>query len=211
MTSLYIFRAYLLTFTDKNHEMLEQVDEARKEKLPAQHESPLSMIAPMAVLTLLAVFSWVANAPWSHTFSDLLGSIGAVHETIHLEVAILGFAASLLGFLVALFLYWFKGDTFIRRLNIGPLHRLLKQKYYIDYLYENIIISRLFYGNFAKFLESKFDSGVIDSSVNLVGFFGRNIGKPLSRLQSGNIQFYMAMFFIGIILIFAVYFAELGG
>ncbi|MFL2640792.1 MAG: NADH-quinone oxidoreductase subunit L [Dehalococcoidia bacterium] len=210
LTSLYIFRAYFLTFTDKKHLMLDEIDDNREEKLLAKHESPLSMVAPMAILTVLACFSWVVNSPWFHVFADVLGSLGAEHESIHLEVAVLGFSSSLLGLLVALSLYWFNGDKFIRRLNFGPLHKLVKQKYYIDYLFENIIVSRLFYSKFAKFLESKFDSGVIDSSVNLVGFLGRNIGRPLSRLQSGNIQFYMAVFSTGMIIIFAIYFIELG-
>ena len=46
--------------------------------------------------------------------------------------------------------------------------------------------------------------------MNLVGFFGRNIGKPLARLQSGNIQFYMALFSTGVVFMLALYFIELG-
>ena len=112
--------------------------------------------------------------------------------------------------MIALALYSLNGYQFIQRFNITFLHRLLREKYYIDYIYENVIVRRLFYAKLANFLESKFDSGVIDSSVNLVGFFGRNIGRPLARLQSGNIQFYMALFSTGVIFMLALYFIELG-
>tara|TARA_B100000029_G_scaffold334959_1_gene327054 strand:+ start:2735 stop:4693 length:1959 start_codon:yes stop_codon:yes gene_type:complete len=210
LTSLYIFRAYFLTFTDKNRVMLDEINNDEMEIFPAKHESPFSMIAPMAILAFLGIASWIVNAPWYHGFTNILGSLGAVHESIHLEIALLGFGASLSGFMIALALYSLNGDQFIQRFNITFLHRLLREKYYIDYIYENVIVSRLFYGKLANFLESKFDSGVIDSSVNLVGFFGRNIGKPLARLQSGNIQFYMALFSTGVVFMLALYFIELG-
>ena len=112
--------------------MLDVRNNDETEIFPAKHESPLSMVAPMAILAFLGVASWVVNAPWYHGLTNILGSLGAVHESIHLEIALLGFGASLSGFMIALALYSLNGDQFIRRFNITFLHRLLRETILID-------------------------------------------------------------------------------
>ena len=51
---------------------------------------------------------------------------------------------------------------------------------------------------------------LVDYIVNTVGLVGRNIGRPLSRIQSGQIQMYMLFFLVGITFLFFMYFIGAG-
>ena len=78
------------------------------------------MVAPMAILAFLGIASWIVNAPWYHGFTNILGSLGAVHESIHLEIALLGFGSPILIISGILFGQWL--GTLISVISIKMLH-----------------------------------------------------------------------------------------
>ena len=88
----------------------------------------------------------------------------------------------------------------MHRLYPGPIHTLLTQKYYVDALYEGIIVRRGFYRAFAG-LTNWLDRRIVDGAVDLVGWFFRNIGSVVGRLQTGQTQAYATGVALGSLLI----------
>ena len=81
-----------------------------------------------------------------------------------------------------------------------PLNILFTKKYYFDELYEDLIVSSIFYKKIAKFL-SWFDQNIIDVFVNSIGWSARNIGIPIKQIHNGQIQMYATITSLGILVI----------
>jgi NADH-quinone oxidoreductase subunit L len=84
------------------------------------------------------------------------------------------------------------------------LHRLLLNKYYVDELYNAVIvqpIKRISQG----FLWRGVDAGLIDGTVNGVGLVVRGWSAVLRRLQTGSVRAYAMSFFIGVVAIVGYY------
>ena len=77
------------------------------------------------------------------------------------------------------------------------MHRLLTEKYYLDALYEGVLVRRLFYRAFAGTIDWV-DRTLVDGMVDLVGWIFRNFGPLiLSRIQTGQVQTYGAVVALG--------------
>jgi NADH-quinone oxidoreductase subunit L len=171
------------------------------------HESPTVMVVPLVVLAVLAVGAWIADAPGVHLITDLLEPLGATPEEILLAPVTISIAAALGGIGVATLLYR-SGATSAPVFNgpLAPLVRLLTNKYYIDELYENLIIRRtMFRGVWGALAWFDSDRGVVDRTVNTVGLVGRNVGRAVARAQSGQVQTYAAVFSLGVVAVYAAY------
>ena len=84
------------------------------------------------------------------------------------------------------------------------LHRLLLGKYYVDELYNAVIvqpIKRLSQG----LLWRGVDAGLIDGTVNGVGLVVRGWSAVLRRLQTGSVRAYAMSFFFGVVAIVGYY------
>lgn len=213
LTATYIFRAFYMTFHGSYRGG--QAEEAPDGDTHhgGLHESPMVMVAPMALLGLLAIGSWVVNFPGVHYFTTLLEPLGAHPEDLQWTPAGIGLAAGLSGIVVATLLYR-SGATrapFISR-PLAPIAALLTHKYYMDELYEGLIVRRLFYNRLSRFL-TWFDSdkGVVDRAVNGAGLVGRNLGRGVARLQTGQLQTYAAVLSFGVVVIVAAYVVWGGG
>jgi NADH-quinone oxidoreductase subunit L len=80
--------------------------------------------------------------------------------------------------------------------RLSAAHTLLANKYYIDELY-NAVIIRPIHG-FSKYVLWKFvDVGIIDGMVNLVGGFTRWLGGALRLTQNGVIENYAVGMVLG--------------
>ncbi|MBI4236279.1 MAG: NADH-quinone oxidoreductase subunit L, partial [Chloroflexi bacterium] len=199
LTAIYIFRAFSMTFHGASRAVQTAHDEHGHER---PHESPLVMVAPMLLLALLALGSWVVNAPSIHRFADILG---AEAEPVQATVAGLSVAAAVLGIGLATLLYQARarrpeaaGRAFV------PLHAIVARKYFMDDLYERVLVRRVLYRGLWAAL-AWFDARVVDGIVDLVGWFGRNVGRGIARIQTGQVQTYAAVFTLGLLLIFAAY------
>jgi NADH-quinone oxidoreductase subunit L len=86
-----------------------------------------------------------------------------------------------------------------------PIPTALTNKYYLDYLYEDVIVGTLFYRGLALVM-ALFDSYVIDGVVNGVARVTRQLGDGVRRVQTGDLQAYGAVFVGGVIVILGVIF-----
>ncbi len=225
MTAFYIFRALFMTFhgtyrggverkaddaAAPNSETVLAADEAEKVAASDTHhagESPVSMVAPMAALGVLAVASgFVTNAPFdlpgvaAHWFSEFLHGHA---PKVELWVAALSMALALAGIGLA-WLVYAKGAIAPERLTFRPLYLLTVRKYYLDDLYERFLTGRVFYEWGAGALEW-FDRVFVDGVSDNVAWFSRNVGKGFAALQTGQVQVYGFLFVFGAGVILLVY------
>jgi NADH-quinone oxidoreductase subunit L len=206
MTAFYIFRVLFLTFTGEyrggNAASHEHGQEPEHNHL---HESPLVMVAPMCVLAILAVFSGFWNV--GGQFGALLGegktqgfAAGFFGILTHpLPLIALAVAAS--GIFVAYAMY---GAKWLSAERIGhafhPLYTLFYHKYYIDELYENILVKKVLVNGLFVGLQ-KFDTYVVDGAVNGLAKGAMAGGQTLRRAQTGQLQLYGLVMGIGILAI----------
>ena len=234
MTASYIFRLYLRCFYGP------QPDEARAHAHPAPrysrskaaraaaygahgqrgghvpHESPIMMVAPMAVLGLGAICAGLLGSPFlGHSFFHLFG-VTEAHERIDVPVLVLSTAALAVGVMLA-WLVGFKRQNLLPE-PLRPLGRTLytwaANKYYVDEFYSRAIIQPFLAatewlarfdrrvidgavdgaGNLGWSLgqwKAWFDRTVVDGIVNGVAVTTRGFGRLLRWIQTGVIQQYL--------------------
>ena len=181
-------------------------------------ESPLVMVAPMAVLGVGAVVvGFIINPQWIsflgvpvHWVTGFVadGLLSATGGEGHAELpdfswamAGISTAAAVGGAVAGLAVYGLRRDQTREPLRIlGPVHTLLSQKYYVDALYEDLIVRRSFYRVFAA-LTNWIDRRIVDGVVDLIGWLFRNIGSAVARLQTGQVQAYATAVALGSLLI----------
>jgi len=159
------------------------------------HESPWVMVGPMVVLAVLAIVSGIANFP-SHWMSELLGEHG---EDLDLGLAAGSVLVALAGMFLAYAMYsarWLSADAFGQAFK--PLYTLVSRKYYMDELYENIIVGNVVY-RWGAGLSHWIDRNLVDDFGNMVGWVGRNAGGVVARLQTGQVQAYGLVLSAGIL------------
>ena len=88
----------------------------------------------------------------------------------------------------------------------GPLHTLLAQRYYMDDLYEGVIVGRVFYRTVAA-ITDWIDRNIVDGIVGLLGWISRNIGSLLALAQNGQVQTYPLIAAAGGLVIIVLYLA----
>jgi NADH-quinone oxidoreductase subunit L len=193
MTAFYVFRAIFMCFFGTY----------RGTAHP--HESPLSMTGPLAVLALLSLGGGYLDVP--HYLAPMFGGEHAPHETSLIVISVLAGAA---GILLALLFYVIKpglADALSRL--AGKLYTLIYNKYFVDELYDAVIVHPTRDGSRAL-LWKGFDVGIIDGAVNGAGTLARAIGGGLRHMQSGYIRRYAAWVVLGAIVLLAAA-AGMGG
>ncbi|MDO8304055.1 MAG: NADH-quinone oxidoreductase subunit L [Sedimentisphaerales bacterium] len=180
LTALYMFRIYFLTFWGKG----------RSEHTHHAHEAPVVMLVPLVILAVLSV---VAGFVPMATYVGI--GEAAEHHGINFAIAIPATAAAVLGIALAWFFYAGQNDRAARAAQaIGGLHRIVKQKFYIDEVYLFVthkILFKLVAGPIAWF-----DRHVVDGGVNLSAWITRTSGDKLKYLQTGQVQVY-GLWFVG--------------
>jgi NADH-quinone oxidoreductase subunit L len=225
LTAIYTFRMIYLTFHGKyqgnvEHEpvtpnqdtLAETTSHSTSPSSAKLSESPILMLAPMVVLAVAAATAgYLANPQWGrffgipkHWITEFLvilpGELGHVAE-FDVGIALASSATALAGILIATLLYLGRGSPKSEPLEkVRPIHALLTRKYYVDTLYEDILIRRGFYGIAARTMDW-LDRNFIDGVVNFIGWIFRNIGRGLAQIQTGQIQLYGLVVTLGSILI----------
>lgn len=204
LTAFYVFRAIFLTF-EGEYQGGEEPAEGHGADPAHPHESPLVMAAPLAVLAVPAVLIGFANV--SGGVEHLLH--GALpHETAeHLHafefswgIALGSTAVALAGIGTAWLFYGARVLSAERvRLAVRPLHVFLERKYFLDDLYEGVVVRGALYGRTAGAL-SWFDTYVVDGIVNGVAGALRLGSGYLRLLQTGQVQVYGAVAVMGLLI-----------
>ncbi len=222
LTGFYVFRMIFMTFTGPyrggavaeatasgvaaGHESVTHDDDAHGRHL---HESPWIMVLPLVALAVLSVFSGLADLPWkflgisAHWMTEFLTP--GHNERFSISVAAISSAVGAAGVMTAYFMYVRKKiSAEAMGSRFRPLHTLFTQKYYMDHLYESLFTVRFLHGGLARSMDW-FDANVVDRGANTVGWVGRNFGRMPAQLQTGQAQFYGAVFSIGIVLILGAF------
>jgi NADH-quinone oxidoreductase subunit L len=207
LTAFYMFRAIFMTFTGEYRGGAEPDHGSHDAHHGEPHESPPVMTLPLIILAVPAVFIGLANTPdwlFGHQIGHLLE--GALPEEVELHavdfnvaIAVASTAVALGGIALAWAIYSAKlisADSL--REFFGPFHRDLVNKYYLDYLYEKVIVGFLFYDVLGGAL-SWFDRNIVDGAVNGAGRLTRGAGASVRYLQSGQFQAYGTIGFAGVL------------
>jgi NADH-quinone oxidoreductase subunit L len=212
LTSFYMFRLIFLTFHGK------QRYDDRKVHV---HESPWSMLGPLVVLAVLSVVGgWVA-APallggpdyFANFLSPVFGGRESVEvmgeaaaHTLELTLAFVAVAAALAGWGVAYWLYLVrpeKADGLAK--SMAPAYRTLLNKYYVDELYDVVIVKPLVWIS-TNVLWKVVDVEAIDGTVNGIAGGTTAIGDGVRHTQSGNTRSYAVWVVVGALVVLAAIF-----
>ena len=202
MTAFYMFRVVFMTFGG---------DYRGGEEAHGQpHESPAVMVMPMVVLAVLAVVSgsWNVTGSFSALFghgetqSFAAGFFGILtHALPWISLILAG-----LGILLAYAVYsakWLSAERIGAMFR--PLYNLFLHKYWLDELYENVIVKLvLIKGLFAAF--QALDSYGVDGAVNGLAKGAMASGRAIRKAHSGQLQLYGLFIGIGIIVILACFY-----
>ena len=227
VTAFYTIRMIILTFHGDFRGGVDQELEERAQIVPAgaSHsggvhlaESPLVMLLPMLVLGVTAaLLGYLANPQWTeeigiprHWITGFLGdglqaALGIHEHAYTLDfsrwMATISTVAALSGIGLALLIYGRRrGQEKDPLEKAGSVHTLISQKYYMDSLYEDVVVRKGFHRIFAGLLDW-FDRNLVDGVVDLIGWFFRNIGVAIGKFQTGQVQAYATGVAFGILAI----------
>ncbi|MFD2446760.1 NADH-quinone oxidoreductase subunit L [Bacillus sp. CGMCC 1.16607] len=194
-TAFYMFRLFFMVFTGKPRSEMKNV-----------HESPSVMTLPMMLLAVLAVVAGYVNTPWFGTFlGDWLvegnEALGHGHMEGPIWIMIVATVVSLAGIFLAWLIY---GKRSISRdwLGASTLYNILYNKYYIDEFYQLTIVNvTKGISHFLRYIETFLVEGIV---MGVVGFV-KGLGKTGSKLQTGQIQTYGAVAFVGLAILVVIY------
>ncbi|MNH87677.1 NADH-quinone oxidoreductase subunit 12 [compost metagenome] len=185
-TAFYMSRLFFLVFMGKKRSEYEA------------HESPVSMTLPLIVLAVLAIVAGFVNTPFNSWLGGWL--TGHPHEeTANWTVIIISTLAGVLGIVLGYLIYLKKViPRDVVSSKIPWLHTLLQRKYFIDEIYEWIIVKPLHSIGVVLHL---FDIYVIDGLVRLATLSVVGLGRVGSRLQNGQVQTYGLIMLLGLLLL----------
>jgi NADH-quinone oxidoreductase subunit L len=199
LTAFYTFRAYFKTFWGET--------KIPKEAGHHAHESPPVMAWPLIALAACAALVGLALGP-THLFFHFLehtnGLSAAEPPPMSRPVMAVGTLLGLLGITLAWFFYVRRpGLPFRVALQFPRAYMASLHKFFIDEIYARIVV-RPIEGLAAD--SSAFDKSAIDRTVDLVGSLPSFLGRGLRQWQSGLIQSYAAIMFMGVALLGALIF-----
>ena len=206
MTAFYMFRAVFMTFYG-DYRGGAPPEHGTSHSSHAPHESSKVMVIPLVILAIPSIISgWLNvtggfNAFMGH--GETKGFIEGFLGVFTHPLPVISLIVALLGILLAYAMYYKK---WISAESIGtmfkPLYILFSRKYWMDELYENIIVRNvLFKGLFQWF--NIFDACVIDGGVNAAAQGTAAAGNAMRKVQTGQLQLYAISIGIGILAILA--------
>jgi NADH-quinone oxidoreductase subunit L len=215
LTAFYMFRLYFLAFRGTSrltHEAEHHL-----------HESPPSMIVPLAILAVLSLIGgwvglpfqkggnllerWLAPVFEAEPVGALLGAPGA-HAATHATaqvlspfaewvlVAVSGAGVSVLGIFFAYRAY-VADPTLATRLRErwAGVHRALLNKYWVDELYDRIAVTPIYLASVR--LWRFWDEKIVDGAVNGVAYLFEGVSAMLRLLQTGFVGTYALFIAVG--------------
>ena len=229
LTAFYTARLVFLTFAGR----------PRTEAARHAPESVPSMTWPLIILAVFSTFLGLVGMPWASQFYNLLGKYGTIlgehlpHGEFNGLVAGISLCVAGLGWFFGWLLYGRKplaeaADPLEKPL--GPVYTLLKNRYYIDQLYQKVIIRPVIglasvayafddrfvidpivdgVGRLGRWLSEalkKFvDNPIVDGAVNGVGRVTAGFGEFMRATQTGQIQNYLLVAIVTVLLLLVLF------
>lgn len=206
LTAFYMFRLYATTFKGSFRGTHEQEHHL--------HESPAAITIPLIVLAILSIIGGYVGVPefimhGAHSLKDFLAPVFAgsnrileAHEVSHqTEWILTGVSTALIVITVV-----FAWNKFSKKpdMEATGLGKTLENKWYVDELYEKIIVNPL--NKLGGFFNSVFEKSVVDGIVNGVGKLVNYSSRQLRLLQSGQVGSYVLLMVLGMLVVFALQF-----
>ncbi len=186
MTAFYMFRIYYLIFFWKKHEV------------HGEHEpkdQPWTMTLPLIILALISCVAGFVP------FGDLVTWNGQALET-HMNWPIAGASVgiALVGIILATVMYYKENPLPDKMKNaMSGLWTAAYKRFYMDELYQFITHKIIFQG-ISKAI-AWFDRIIIDGFFNKLADLTGGASYAIRKLQSGNTQTYVAIYFFGALLL----------
>ncbi len=79
---------------------------------------------------------------------------------------------------------------------MNSMYRLIYNKYYLDDLYEDVIVRNILQKRIVN-ITAFFDKYIVDGLGLTLGFVIKNVGHVLGLAQNGNVQFYTFVISLG--------------
>ena len=204
LTAFYMTRLMLYTFHGPN-----RTGDREREQL---HEAPPLMTAPLVVLGVLTLLGGALNIPllfgggarlehWLAPVTDVAVAPAAeASPATERALVVSAVLVAVLGLVAALRLL--KPETLVPARLAPPergLGRLLWKKWYVDELYDAIVVRPVMWLS-REVLWKVVDVRVVDGLlVNGTAAASRAVGWVGSRLQTGEVGVYVVLFVVGVI------------
>jgi NADH-quinone oxidoreductase subunit L len=205
-TSFYMFRLLILTFYGSPQYTHADVHHV--------HESPGSMLAPLAILAIFSIIAGFAGVPAAlgggNQIEHFLAPAGEAaaaeaHHSTATEIALMAAStgAALAGLLLAYLFYVARPELPARlATKAHAMYSIMLNKYYVDEVYDAFIVWPVVRTS-REFLWKFVDAFMIDGAINGVGALVRQSGRGLRRMQSGYVRTYIGWILLGGVLVMA--------
>ena len=206
MTAFYMFRQLFMVFHGEC-----RADPHAKAHL---HESPASMTSPLIILAAGSIFTGWLGAPeylwgsaWDHWLQPIFGA-AEHHGSVSTEILVTSLTLAVVAIgIYSAYAKYGKADAQIAEERENLIYRLTLNKYYIDELYDSLIVRP--FTACSSFLARIIDPWVIDGTVNGIAALARGFSWVARGLQTGDVQHYVAGFLIGTLALLAYYIGHL--
>jgi NADH-quinone oxidoreductase subunit L len=190
MTAFYMCRLFWLTFLGPSRM------DAEVEK--HVHESPLSMTGVLVLLAVLSAGGGYIAIP--HFLEGQL-ALPPIHESLeHYErtLLVVSIALAFAGIALAAWMFSAPARAEAVRARVLPLHRLLSGKYFVDELYERVLVKPLAWISENVFLRGG-DRTILDGSLHGLAALAQRTAGVLGRVQTGSLHLYALLVMIGMV------------
>ncbi len=191
MTAFYMFRLLWLTFmgaSRMSHEVEHHV-----------HESPISMTGVLMLLALLSAGGGYIAIP--HFLEPQIPLPPIVERLEHYEHTLkyVSIVLAFSGLGLAVFMFGGPASRPERiKQALLPVHRLLSGKYFVDELYERVIVKPLAWFSDVVLLRGS-DQMLLDGSLNGLALLAQRTAGLLGRAQTGSLHLYALLVMVGIV------------
>jgi NADH-quinone oxidoreductase subunit L len=185
LTTLYTFRMFFRTALGKPRSYL------------AEHAKDPSVFA-LLPLFVLAIGALGLGAIQSYFYGYIDSSYQMPNIPFYIDIIPMTLMA--IGLVITYVLY---GTTIWQRFKFAknPLYRIAKNKFYLDYLFTNIIAERVIVPISAGF--TLFENSY-NKAVNNVGTSTLKLGDMFRKIQNGVVENYFVVLIIGVSVIFII-------
>lgn len=187
MTAFYMFRLYYGIFWGTENK------EAHAHHTP--HEAPWTMTLPLIFLTLITV-----TCGWGVNFGSFVSASGLDYP-IHLDtqIAITSTVIAIVSICLATYIYKGERQPVADKLQsaMPRLHQWAYKRFYMDEVYQ-FITHRIIFAHISKPI-AWFDRHIIDGFFNFLAWGTHELGFQIRGFQSGAIQKYAYVFFLGVL------------
>lgn len=207
LSGIYTARAIILTFFGKPRD---------RHIYDHAHESPANMLLPLIVLSVLALVSgWVSfegigkALGFPGGFAQFVTEFGREGELLRINggLAVGSTIAGLIGFFMAIYYWWGRGERAAAVANRLPgLYDLVRNKFYFDDLYQGMIDHVVLgFGRLVSWFDRQVinDTGV-DGTADLTGF----AGNELKYSETGKVPNYALAIALGVVVLAVIAFTS---